>query len=393
MKIVVVGGGPSGLYLAMLVRKRRPDWSVVVLEQNPPNATFGFGVVIAETGRNILCAADEESHRALMEKMTLIGFQVITVKEKAIVVDRPTQGGAIRRIDLLEVLQDAALRAGVELRAGVRLQEMDELDRLGLADADLVVGADGVNSVVRSAYEQAFGTRRSHLTNWFAWFGVGKAFPSSALVFRAYQGGHFVAHYYPYAPAESTFVAECDAATWARFGLEQKSAVERKALFEQVFAPELGGHPLLENNSIWRQFPVIRNDRWVHGRHVLIGDAQTSAHPSIGSGTRIAMEDSIALAEALTGSDQPLQQKLERFVAMRKPNKDKLVTASERSFMWYERIAEWMSTYSPEEFVYRFMTRTGRMSDERLAASAPKLYAQLRQARILEGRRAPSLHS
>lgn len=383
MKIVVVGGGPSGLYLALLVRKRRPDWQVVVLEQNAPDATFGFGVVMADAGRNILRAADQESHDALLARMTLIGCQVITVKEKAIVVDRPAQGGAIRRIDLLQVLRDAALRAGAEVRCDVRLGAMDDLARLGLDDADLVVGADGVNSVVRASFEQEFGTRRSHLTNRFAWFGVGKAFASSALVFREHQGGHFVAHCYPYSATESTFVAECDAATWERFGLEQKSACERKALFEQLFAPELGGHPLLENNSVWRQFPVIRNDRWVHGRHVLIGDAQTSAHPSIGSGTRIAMEDSIALADALTGSDRPLKDRLEQFVATRRPQKDKLVTASERSFMWYEEMARWMSSFSAEEFVYRFMTRTGRVSDERLAATSPRLFAQLAQAQVL----------
>jgi len=377
MKIAVVGGGPSGLYFAMLVRKRRPDWSVVVLEQNAPDATFGFGVVLADTGLNNLRAADHASVDALTARMTFTDRQVITVNQTAIVVDRPAKGGAIRRIDLLQALQDAAIAAGVEVRSGVRVDSVAALDGLGMGDADLIVGADGVNSIVRGGNEQAFGTRRSQLTNRFAWFGVGKAFTNPALVFRKHDGGYFVAHYYPYTSQLSTFVAECDEATWKRFDMEAMSLEQRKALFEEIFAPELEGFPLLSNNSLWRQFPVIRNDRWTAGRVVLIGDAQTSAHFSIGSGTRIAIEDSIALAHAVCEVEGSVAQKLDAFVTARRPEKDKLISASERSYNWYEEIGRWMEEYTPHEFVYRFMTRTGRVSDERLASSFPNLYAQL----------------
>lgn len=383
MKIAVVGGGPAGLYFAMLVRKRRPDWSLVVLEQNRPDATFGFGVVMADSGRNNLRLADEASHDALVTKMTFTDRQVITVKEVPIVVERPGKGGAIRRIDLLQVLQDAAIQAGVEVRSGVRLGSTTELAQQGLADADIVVGADGVNSIVRNADEGGFGTRRSQLTNRFAWFGVGKAFPTPALVFRKYRGGSFVAHYYPYTCDSSTFVAECDEATWIRLGMEARSPDERRALFEQVFASELDGYPLLSNNSLWRQFPVVRNDRWVSGNKVLIGDAQTSAHFSIGSGTRIAMEDSIALAAAVCDVEGSATDKLRAFELQRRPQKEKLIGASERSYLWYEKVGEWMDRYTPHEFVYRFMTRTGRVSDDRLASSFPQLYAELRAAGVV----------
>jgi 2-polyprenyl-6-methoxyphenol hydroxylase-like FAD-dependent oxidoreductase len=283
----------------------------------------------------------------------------------------------------LEVLQAAALKVGVDVRSDVRLETVAQLAEHGLDDADLVVGADGVNSVVRNGNEAAFHTRRSYLTNRFAWFGVGKAFPTPALVFRQFDGGAFVAHYYPYTSESSTFVAECDQATWEKFDLESKSLDERKALYEMVFASELGGFPLLSNNSLWRQFPVIRNDNWVVGNTVLIGDAQTSAHFSIGSGTRIAIEDSIALAEAVCGICGTVAEKLAGFVAKRRPEKDKLISASERSYDWYENVAQWMAQYTPEEFVYRFMTRTGRVSDERLASAFPKLYAQLLAAKAV----------
>lgn len=377
MKIAVVGGGPAGLYFAMLVRKRQPGWQVVVLEQNPPDATFGFGVVMADSGRSSLQAADAVSHDALVSKMTFTQRQVITVKETPVVVERPGKGGAIRRIDLLQVLQNAALQAGVELRSPARIDGVDQLASHGLGDADIVVGADGVNSVVRAGDEAGFGTHRSQLTNRFAWFGVGKAFANPALVFRLHAGGSFVAHYYPYASDSSTFVAECDEATWTRFGMDDMSADERQALFERVFAPELDGHPLLSNNSAWRQFPVIRNERWVSGNKVLIGDAQTSAHFSIGSGTRIAMEDSIALAHAVCSVPGSAAEKLSAFERARRPEKDKLISASERSYLWYEQVGRWMTQYTPHAFVYQFMTRTGRVTPERLAKAFPQLYAEL----------------
>lgn len=380
MKIAIIGGGPAGLYFAMLVRKRRPDWEVVVLEQNPPDATFGFGVVMADSGRNSLRAADAASHDALIQKMTFTDRQVITVKETALLVERPAKGGAIRRIDLLEVLQAAARGEGVQIHSGVRLGSVAQLSDFGLGDADLIVGADGVNSVVRTEDEHGFGTRRSHLTNHFAWFGVGRAFASPALVFRQYDGGSFVAHYYPYTHDRSTFVAECDDATWQRFGMEELDSQARQALFEKVFAPELDGSPLLSNNSAWRQFPVVRNDRWHSGNKVLIGDAQTSAHFSIGSGTRIAMEDAIALAAAVCDSDGNVDVALKTFEDKRRPEKEKLICASERSYLWYEKVGDWMDQYTPHEFVYQFMVRTGRVDDQRLASSYPALYEALRNA-------------
>ena len=385
MKIAVIGAGPAGLYASMLMKKRRPTWSVVALEQNAPDATFGWGVVLADTGLNKLHAADPATHDALVAKMVFNDRQALVHQQTPILIKRPQLGGALSRIDLLTVLQSAASDAGVDVRFDTRLATLDDLSRHGLADADVVIGADGINSMVRGALESAFGTRRRLLDNRFAWFGTEQVFAHPALVFRKHGAGGFVAHYYPYSKTHSTFVGECDARAWTGLGMDAMSDAERQTMIESIYAAELDGHPLISNAtpgmSPWRRFPAITNQRWVSGRYVLLGDAQTSAHFSIGSGTRIAMEDAIALATALVDDAQPVAERLRRFETTRGPEKAKLISASERSYEWYERVGEWIDQYTPEDFVYNFMTRTGRVDDARLAAQFPELMARLNRTR------------
>ena len=378
MKIAIVGGGPSGLFCATLIKKRRPDWPVVVLEQNLPDATFGFGVVLADTGLARLRAADPRILDRLSEKMVFSDRQAIVHESTPILIKRPGTGGAIARLDLLSILQQSARECGVDLRFGVRLDQPGELDRHGLGDAEVVIGADGINSNVRQSLAEPFGTTRSSLTNHFAWYGTHKVFAHAALVFRSVPGGAAVAHYYPYCGTGSTFVAEIDEGGWRTLGMDAMSDDQRRAFFEATFAPELEGFPLISNNSTWRQFPVIRNRAWFAGQHVLLGDAHTSAHYSIGSGTRIAMEDALVLADALAGGVGTAAERLAHFAAVRGPEKAKLIGASERSYLWYERMAEWLGRYTPKQFVYAFMTRTGRVDDARLALDFPELYATLR---------------
>lgn len=372
MKVAIIGGGPSGLFLSILLKERMADVDIDVFEQNPEDATFGFGVVLADTGMSNLRSASPVVVDRLAQAMRFNDQHSIVSHEHPIVMKKPgAGGGAIPRISLLSVLQTRAKELGVRVAYNQRIADFDALD------ADIVVGADGIGSQLRAANEEAFGTTRRTLTNHFAWFGVAKPFASPALVFRKHEGGYFVAHYYPYSDSMSTFVAECDHQTWVDFGMEEMSADARQALFETVFAPELAGHGLVSNNSIWRQFPVILNANWHVGKQVLIGDALTSAHFSIGSGTRIAMEDAMALADAIVAHPGDVPAALEQYEAVRKPEKAKLISASEASYNWYERIREWMDLPTPHEFVFRFMTRTGRVDAERLRAQFPALMAEL----------------
>jgi 2-polyprenyl-6-methoxyphenol hydroxylase-like FAD-dependent oxidoreductase len=371
MKIDVIGGGPSGLYLALLLRRQRPAWRVRVFEQNPRGATYGFGIVLADTGLQRLAEADPETHGLLLASMTFADRQRIVHREMPIDVKAPAPAGALSRVRLLEILAGVAESRGVEVLHRQRIAA-DDVER-SVREADLVVGADGVNSVVRQADEAGFGTTRSSLTNRFAWYGTTKVFASPALVFRTHLGGSFIAHYYPYDGQMSTFVAECDARTWDALGLAAWSDDERRELAERIFAPELDGHGLLSNHSAWRPFQVLRNARTWSGNKVLIGDAHASAHPTIGSGTRIAIEDAISLAAMLVRHDGDVAAALRAHDETRGPEKHKLISASERSYLWYEDIDEHMRAFDPHEFVYRFMTRTGRIDDARLARQFPEL--------------------
>jgi len=378
MKIAIVGGGPSGLYFGLLVKKRMPEAQITVYEQNRANDTFGFGVVMADTGLSHLEAADKPTHDALAAAMRFSNKQVIKLDAQQLAIEKPgAGGGAIPRLVLLDILQKHCAEAGMDLQFSTRCDVTEPGFKKALDEADLVVGADGVNSVVRQQHAEAFGTTHRVLTNRFAWFGTEKVFECPALVFKHVNGGRFIAHYYPYSDTMSTFVAECDEATWHYCGLAEMSDEKRQAKFEEVFAEELEGMPLISSNSVWRQFPVVRNEHWSVGKTVLLGDALSSAHFSIGSGTRIAMEDSIALADAVVAHSNDMPAALAAYETSRRPSKTKLIGASENSFNWYENIQEPMASGNVLEFVKSFMTRTGRIDEERLRKQFPELVAAL----------------
>jgi 2-polyprenyl-6-methoxyphenol hydroxylase-like FAD-dependent oxidoreductase len=273
---------------------------------------------------------------------------------------------SIGRLELLRILQDECGKAGVRLRFDLPLKEID------FGQSDLVVGADGVNSVVRKTFEQAFQPRIETLTNKFAWYGTKQVFECLTLTFRESEHGAFVAHHYRYSPRMSTFLVECDAATWKRAGLDRMSDEESRAYCARVFAPDLGGHALVSNKSIWRNFPLLRNETWIAGNAVLIGDALRTGHFSIGSGTRLAFDDAIALANAL-GVSGEISVALEEFEKQRRPVVEKIVAAANRSSYWYETFPARMQQ-DPWRLAYDYMTRSGRMTDERLKAEAPEFF-------------------
>ena len=383
MKIAVVGGGPGGLYFARLVKRHRPANEVVVIEQNPRGATYGFGVTLGGPARERMKRIDPEVQEKLSAVMVFNDRQNIHLNGDDVLVQYASAGGAIARLELLNILQAACEDVGVELRHDRRVATVHDLDGF-----DLIVGADGVNSVVRGEFSEAFGTESYFLNNKFAWYGVGRAMVPNALVFRQANGGTFVAHYYAYTPNMSTFVAECDGATWQACGLDRMSDDERRRMMEDIFAPELAGAPLIDNKSVWRSFNVVTNAQWTYRNIALLGDALRSAHFSIGSGTRLAMDDAASLFEAAGEAGDDVASALARYVAIRRPIRDQFGSAAERSFLWYENVCEAMRAPAMD-FTYGFLTRTGRVDDARLKDYAPAFYRQYRdyRSRVASGMR------
>ena len=374
MKIAVAGAGPAGLLFALLAKRRRPDADVQVFEQNAADATFGFGVVFSHGALEFLARDAPVMHATLSRVMETWPMQRIVHRDT--VVDIDGNGFcAIGRLALLTLLQRECADAGVRLSFGTTVDSLEPF-----AGSDLVVAADGVNSRLRSLRAEAFGSRTEWLTNKFVWYGTSKPFECLTLTFRESDHGAFVAHHYRYAPDRSTFIVECEAATWARAGLGDMDDAASRAYCEAVFARDLDGHPLVSNRSIWRNFPLLSNARWTAGNMVLIGDALRTGHFSIGSGTRLAFDDAIALDRALGEAGDDVPALLAAFERQRRPVVDKLVAAANSSSYWYERMADKMSL-DPVDLAYDYMTRSGRMSDERLAQLAPRFMERVRTHR------------
>ena len=375
MRIEVVGGGPAGLWFAFLVKRRRPAWAVRVHEQNPATATYGFGVVLSDAGRDRVRSAAPAAFDRVAVRMERWADLTIVHRDERIPIDG-NGFSSIGRLELLQSLHDLCREARVSLCFEAPVESLAELR----AGADLLVGADGINSRVRAALESGFRPRTEVLGNRYAWYGTRQVFPTLTLTFRTNADGAFVAHHYRYHRAMSTFIVECDAVTWERSGLATLDDEASRRYCEAIFAPDLDGHPLVSNRSAWLRFPVLGCERWRHENIVLIGDALRSVHFSIGSGTRLAMEDADALAAALDECGGRVAEGLERFEAARRPVVDKLLAGAAGSWSWYERFADRMHL-TAHEFAYDYMTRSGRVSDERLAAIAPRFARRLAAAR------------
>jgi 2-polyprenyl-6-methoxyphenol hydroxylase-like FAD-dependent oxidoreductase len=373
MRITILGAGPAGLYLAYLIKRRRPDTTVTVIEQKPADATFGFGVVFSDRALEFLREDDEATYSAITPHME--SWNDITIAHRG---ERVTIDGvgfsAIGRLKLLQLRQARARSVGVE---PVYRRTVKSLDELG--DADLVVGTDGVNSLVRRGNEERFGASVRFLSNRFAWFGTGRRFETLTQTFVETDAGSFNAHHYRYAPNLSTFIVEVDGATFARAGFGQMDEEQTRSFCERVFAQALDGNQLISNKSTWRQFPIVHNEHWSVGNCVLVGDALHTAHFSIGSGTRLAMEDAIALDKALTHSDD-IGAALAAYEAARRPILEKLVSGANGSATWYEHFAEHMRL-APVDLAMSYITRSGRIDIDRLRRLSPRFVDQFERNR------------
>jgi len=374
MRIAILGAGPAGLYLAYLLKRRRPSAEVRVVEQNPANATFGFGVVFSDRALEFLRDDDPDTYATITPQMESWSDMTLVHRNERVTIDG-IGFAAIGRLKLLQLLQERARSVGVDLTFDRTARSLDEF-----AGADLIVGADGVNSLLRNSFAAEFGASVTPMNNRFAWFGTTRAFDTLTQTFRHTPIGDFNAHHYRYAPGRSTFIVETDEESFGRAGFERMEEGDSRALCEKIFADALGGARLISNNSIWRRFPQVWNERWHHGKHVLIGDALHTAHFSIGSGTRLAMEDAIALERALHDSGDDIAAALPAFEAARRPIVEKIVNGAMASAAWYENFAGYMEL-APLDFAMSYISRSGRVDLERLRKLSPKFVEQYEYGR------------
>jgi 2-polyprenyl-6-methoxyphenol hydroxylase-like FAD-dependent oxidoreductase len=372
LKIAVVGGGPAGLYFAYLWKRKHLSSQIALFEQNAADATFGFGVVFSDRALDFLRADDPETAEAIMPHMEHWRDMTLVHRGERIVIDG-VGFSAIGRLALLELLQRRAASVGIEPDYERRIDSLE-----GLRGFDLVVAADGVNSALRDAHPE-FETTTDLFRNKFIWFGTTKTFPTLTQTFIECEYGTFNAHHYRYAKDRSTFIVECDPKTFTRAGFVDLTPEQSREVCERLFAETLEGHGLISNKSVWRDFPWIWNGHWSHENVVLVGDALHTAHFSIGSGTRLALEDSIALVKALE-AETGVSAALARYEAERKPVVEKIVKASRTSAAWYENFPEHMKL-APLDFAMGYITRSGRVDDARLRGMSPKFMERYEAAR------------
>jgi anthraniloyl-CoA monooxygenase len=379
LKVAVIGAGPAGLYLALLLKKADPGHQVTVLERNRPDDTFGWGVVFSDQTLANLRRADRLTHDAITDHFAHWDDIDVHIAGRTI-----TSGGhgfsGIARKTLLRILQERAAELGVDLRFQCEVLDDARLPALGLGNADLIVAADGANSLVRRKYADALGTNLDVRQGAkFIWLGTTLRLDAFTFIFIRDDRGVYQAHAYRFDDDLSTFIVECDAASWGAAGFDRMNADETVAACEAMFAPWLKGHRLMANAphqfaSPWASFVRVANERWHHGNVVLLGDAAHTAHFSIGSGTKLAMEDAIVLARELDLRTS-LEDALEAYQAERQTEALRLQNAARNSMEWFENVKRYIHL-DPEQFAYSLLTRSQRVSHENL---------RLRDKTYLEG--------
>jgi len=368
VKIVSVGGGPAGLYFAILMKNADRTHDITVVERNRPDDTFGFGVVFSDATLDNFREADPDTHAAIIDAFA--HWDDIDIHYGGQVLTSTGHGfSGMARQTLLTILQDRCRALGVAL-----CHQTEVADLAPYADANLILAADGANSWLRTAHADWFGPRIDWRRNRFVWLGTTFPFRAFTFILKEDEHGLWRVHAYRYDQRHSTFILETTDAVWRRAGLDGADEATTKAFAERLFARELDGHPILVNRSLWRAFPTIRNDRWHHGRVVLLGDAAHTAHFSIGSGTKLAMEDAIALAGALrAGRDVPAA--LAAYEAERRPQVEGIQRAAQTSLEWFEQTERYHGRLEPVQMAFSLLTRSLRVSHDNLKSRDPKLVA------------------
>ena len=367
MKVHVIGGGPAGLYFAILMKKAWPQARITIFERNRPDDTFGFGVVFSDQTLDTFEAYDRESYRAIIGHFAYWDDIEIHFRGTTHRIGGNGFCGCARST-LLKILGRRARSLGVQTKYQTEIAPDDP----AILDADLVVAADGINSRLREAFAEQFQPSVDLRPNFFSWMGSTRPFDAFTFFFRETEHGIFIAHCYQYEPGRSTWIIEADPATYKRAGLDRLDEQASARFVEGIFADELKGHRLITNRSIWRNFPTIRCERWTAGNVVLIGDAKATAHFSIGSGTKLAMEDGIALYEAFKATGgKDVAAALAQFEKQRREEVEKTQHSADVSLVWFEHVKRFWDM-DPTRFAFGLMTRSKAITYDNLALRAPE---------------------
>ncbi|MCE7026637.1 bifunctional salicylyl-CoA 5-hydroxylase/oxidoreductase [Jiella avicenniae] len=374
MRITVIGGGPGGLYFALLTKKRRPDWQIAVYEQNRADDTFGFGVVFSDETLHEFLSRDPKSFDRIRDDFAY--WDDVAVHKHGAEMRCAGNGFAgISRMKLLAILQGRCREEGVEMHFGVSVPPEEIATRF--AGSDVVVAADGVNSRIREHFRESFRPQVAIQSNRFCWMGSTRPMDEFNYFFRETEHGIICAHTYQYEAGRSTWIFEMDEACWRGHGFDGLDEEGSKAVLEGLYAEELEGHPLLLNRSNWRQFPRIFCDRWWHENIVLLGDAKASAHYSIGSGTKLAMECAIWLSDAVVDhAETSAVEAFEAYEAERRTPCQIIQHNADVSLAWFEHMnRSW--DMSPEQFAMVVMCRAKSITYDNLIVRDPAFVAKV----------------
>ena len=365
MRYAVLGGGPSGLYFALLAKKANPGDEVLVVERNPPDATFGWGVVFSEETLGALRDADYETYTEIGESFARWNAIDIYYRDTKIRSRGHVFTGISRKV-LLSILQRRCRALGVRLEFEREVQDLAEFE-----GADLIVGADGINGLVRRTYGEFFKPQIATHPTKYAWFGSDMPLDAFTFIFRRNDDGLFQVHAYPFDAHACTFIVECPEEAWRRAGLESATEADSIAYCEALFQPELRGRRLMSNRSLWLNFATLRQETWHHGNVVVLGDAAHTAHFSIGSGTKLAMEDSIALVDALR-RHRDLPAALNDYEMERQPVVERFQEAALESSSYFEHVSRY-AQFDPRQFAFNLLTRSRRITYVNLTQRDPEL--------------------
>jgi anthraniloyl-CoA monooxygenase len=375
MKIEVIGGGPSGLYFSLLMKKRNPAHDITIYEQNRADDTFGFGVVFSAETLGHFRDYDAPSYDRIRDSFAY--WDDIDTWFKGVKI---TSGGhgfsGMSRKQLLLILQERCRELGIEMVFQKEIRSLDQLD-----NADLVLAANGINSWVRETYKDAFQPSIDWRPNKFVWLGCTKPLPAFTFDFRKDKAGIWNLHAYQYDSSMSTWIVETTGETWQRAGLEDASEADTVAYCTELYRDFLDNHQIVTNRSLWRNFPMIRCKSWVRDNLVLMGDAAHTAHFSIGSGTKLAMEDAIALYHEFERTDD-VKAALASYDKNRRDEVERLQHAADVSLAWFEHVERYWDM-DPTQFVFSLMSRSKaitydnlRLRDERFVADVDAWYSR-----------------